>query len=483
MCAAVLLSRWDELLSGVMPAASTAPAYQNIVTATSAATAAASAGISPALLEQLEQPAQLRTDDDDGDDDKSAATSDTASTDLGSDLIDAHWMLGPEPAGLNLDLGLGSLESTYPAAPLVPALLEEQLFDHDDGGGNRAASPSSICSCSSAGSTLGADADDVEDAMLDMLGMLPVVHPLECRQHPHRRQRQHQPGISHHHASFGELSELLHLAPPQCKQPQQHQHQHQQSSGISHHHASFVELSELLHLAPPPCKQQQPQQQSSGIAHHHASFGELMHLDAGLFLPPIVTAHRSSPAPIPATAAAAPAPPTGPTVVKEEAAQDKKTTTKKEQDCGWVGPTPTGAGSRAAVLTQLIAGQARAAKKIARARGTIGPKVAGQTGVRIGYCCRWTDAAGKVEGCGMTFARPSQLQLHLYTHTGERPFGCVTCKKTFGTKWALTKHSRIHTAEKPFSCAPCGKTFTQRSSWRRHRIQFHGEVPPPPPQQ
>lgn len=129
-----------------------------------------------------------------------------------------------------------------------------------------------------------------------------------------------------------------------------------------------------------------------------------------------------------------------------------------------------GSASKAADLTRMIAERAKAIKSAARAAGKIGPKIAGKRGVRIQYTCRWGDN----EGCGRSFARPSHLQMHLYTHTGERPYGCSLCSKSFGTRGALTKHTRIHTAERPFSCESCGKTFTQRSSWRRHNIHFHG---------
>lgn len=99
----------------------------------------------------------------------------------------------------------------------------------------------------------------------------------------------------------------------------------------------------------------------------------------------------------------------------------------------------------------------------------------GDVSSRIAYVCKW-QTGNTSAGCGRSFSRPSHLQMHLYSHTGERPFSCDTCHKGFGTSWAVTKHRRIHTAEKPFSCAGCSKRFTQRSSWRRHNIKFHGAV-------
>jgi len=102
-------------------------------------------------------------------------------------------------------------------------------------------------------------------------------------------------------------------------------------------------------------------------------------------------------------------------------------------------------------------------------------KRSGDASSRIAYVCKW-QGGNSSAGCGRSFSRPSHLQMHLYSHTGERPFSCDTCHKGFGTSWAVTKHMRIHTAEKPFSCAGCSKRFTQRSSWRRHNITFHGAV-------
>lgn len=131
-----------------------------------------------------------------------------------------------------------------------------------------------------------------------------------------------------------------------------------------------------------------------------------------------------------------------------------------------------GGYSKAAELTKIIARRAKEDKVAARAAGVIGPKMAGKKGARIQYPCRWGPNGSF--GCGRSFARPSHLQMHLYTHTGERPYACKECGKRFGTSGALTKHTRIHTAERPFSCEKCSKTFTQRSSWRRHNIHFHG---------
>lgn len=49
--------------------------------------------------------------------------------------------------------------------------------------------------------------------------------------------------------------------------------------------------------------------------------------------------------------------------------------------------------------------------------------------------------------CEAAFCRKPYLEVHMRTHTGERPFGCDVCLKRFSQKSSLNTHKRIHTGK------------------------------------
>ena len=91
------------------------------------------------------------------------------------------------------------------------------------------------------------------------------------------------------------------------------------------------------------------------------------------------------------------------------------------------------------------------------------------------YACTWPD-------CGKKYARPVQLQAHVNSHTGVRPFKCAEdgCDKSFLKREHLTRHLKDKHGSESFSCVhlvynddtgkqeECGRSFTSQTKLKRH---------------
>ncbi|XP_045447459.1 zinc finger protein 569 [Melitaea cinxia] len=74
--------------------------------------------------------------------------------------------------------------------------------------------------------------------------------------------------------------------------------------------------------------------------------------------------------------------------------------------------------------------------------------------------------------CDKQFKCKAQLEIHVRTHTGDKPFVCMFCPRRFTQKHNLTIHLRMHTGEKPFQCDVCSKTFSAQGNLQTH-LKIH----------
>lgn len=82
--------------------------------------------------------------------------------------------------------------------------------------------------------------------------------------------------------------------------------------------------------------------------------------------------------------------------------------------------------------------------------------------------------------CEMAFGRAQTLQVHMLTHTEDKPVECKICHSRFKSELYLKIHQVRHSGVRNFECPEeeCKKTFCTKSELNFHRRNVHSDEKP-----